>query len=165
MNPPTRSALACITLALLSPGLGAASICQWVDQEGRTQLSDVVPDRYKGIAHCTSSLQHELSPEQKGAAEKRVAEERDRARSQVSSPPDGTPSRAPGPSGATPPSGAKRPAEVVTDSTSCAAWWRIFDESTECFGPFRTVRGIKPEAFENCNEVPSPELKCGPRSH
>jgi hypothetical protein len=165
MNPQNRSALVSITFALLSPGLGAASICHWVDEDGRTQLSDVVPDRYKSVAHCTSSLQYELSPEQKKAAEKRAVEERSRARSLVSSPLDIAPSRAPGPSGATPPSGAKRPAEVVTDSTDCRVWWRIFDESTECFGPYRTVRGIKPEAFENCNVVSSPELKCGPRTN
>ena len=165
MNPRNRSALVSITLALFSTGSGAASICHWVDEDGRTQLSDVVPDRYKSIAYCTSSLQYELSPEQKAAADKRTAEEKARTRSQVSSPPDSKPSRAPGMSEATPSSGAKRPAEVVTDNTACPVWWRIFDESTECFGPYRTVRGIKPEAFENCNVVPSPELKCGPRTH
>ena len=58
----------------------------------------------------------------------------------------------------------KRPTETVNDSTDCTTWWRLYDESAECFGPFRTTRGaIKPEAFDSCNVIPSPDLKCGPR--
>jgi hypothetical protein len=57
----------------------------------------------------------------------------------------------------------KRPVEQVTESTDCATWWRLYRESQECFGPFHTVGGgLKPEAFDHCNEIPSPELKCGP---
>jgi hypothetical protein len=45
-------------------------------------------------------------------------------------------------------------------------WWRIYDESVECFGPYRTTRGAtKPEGFDRCNVVSSPEAKCGPRSN
>ncbi len=59
----------------------------------------------------------------------------------------------------------KRPAEVVTDATDCGAWWRLYDESIACFGPFRTTRGAtKVEAFEVCNVIASPVPKCGPRS-
>ena len=58
----------------------------------------------------------------------------------------------------------KRPAELVTDATDCETWWRLYDESTACFGPFRTTRGAtKVEAFDVCNAVASPEPKCGPR--
>ncbi|MBX9818544.1 MAG: hypothetical protein K2X79_10980, partial [Burkholderiaceae bacterium] len=58
----------------------------------------------------------------------------------------------------------KRPAETVTDATDCPTWWRIYDDSNACFGPFRTVQGgLKPEAFDHCNAVASPELRCGPR--
>jgi hypothetical protein len=60
----------------------------------------------------------------------------------------------------------KRPTEVVTDATDCATWWRIYDASVECFGPYRTTRGAtKVEAFDKCNVIASPEPKCGPRSH
>ena len=62
-------------------------------------------------------------------------------------------------------SGVKRPAEVVTEATACSTWWRIHDESVECFGPYRTTRGaIKAEAFDTCNVVASPEPECGLRS-
>ena len=58
---------------------------------------------------------------------------------------------------------AKRPAEIVTGATDCPTWWRLYDESAECFGPYRTTRGAtKAEAFDKCTPIPSPELKCGP---
>jgi hypothetical protein len=161
--PPIRhrSALLAAAWALLSPGAGAASICQWVDDTGRTQLSDRVPERYRGIAHCTSSLQYELSPAQQREAEQRAIDDRRQAREQDDNPP--APAE-PGPSIAAPQPAGKRPVEVVTDTTDCATWWRIYEESGACFGPFRTVLGgMKPEAFEHCNEVPSPEPRCGPR--
>jgi hypothetical protein len=58
----------------------------------------------------------------------------------------------------------KRPAEVITDNTDCQTRWRIYDESVACFGPYRTTQGAtKPEGFDKCNDIPSPEIKCGPR--
>ena len=54
-------------------------------------------------------------------------------------------------------------ATVASATTSCTTWWRLYRESQECFGLFRTVGGgIKPEAFDHCNEIPSPETRCGP---
>ncbi len=51
----------------------------------------------------------------------------------------------------------KRPAQVPNDRTDCETWQRLYFESIECFGPYRTVRGgIKPEAFDRCNLVPEP---------
>jgi hypothetical protein len=55
---------------------------------------------------------------------------------------------------------------VVTDETDCPTWWRLYDDSIECFGPYRTTRGaIKVEGFDVCNVVQSPEPKCGPRGN
>lgn len=51
----------------------------------------------------------------------------------------------------------------MTDDTDCETWRRLYRESEDCFGPYRTTRGgTKAEAFEKCNPIPSPELKCGP---
>jgi hypothetical protein len=58
----------------------------------------------------------------------------------------------------------KRPLEQVDETTDCPTWWRLYDESSECFGSYRNFGGgIKPEALEQCNVVGSPEVKCGPR--
>ena len=153
-----------LALMLLTPGLGATSICRWVDANGHVQMSDVVPDGYQNSASCTDSQKYELSPEQQRDAEKRAADTRSLLRSHEQGAPAQPPSGTAGPAGAEPQVRAKRPAQLVTDATDCQSWWRIYDESSECFGPFKTTQGgIKPEAFDQCNEVKSPELQCGPR--
>jgi hypothetical protein len=155
-----------IALWLLSTAADATPICRWVDESGRTQIAEVVPERYRKVAVCTDSQKYELSPEQLRAAEQRVAEDKDRARKAAAQVPSGRASGSPPPPRAASQAGAKRPTEVVTADTDCTTWWRIYEESVLCFGPYRTTRGAtKPEGFDRCNVVASPESKCGPRSN
>ncbi|RZJ02459.1 MAG: DUF4124 domain-containing protein, partial [Haliea sp.] len=60
--------LAALVLAMLAPAADAASICRWVDENGRTQLSDAVPERYKNSASCTDAQKYDVSPVQRQAA-------------------------------------------------------------------------------------------------
>ncbi len=162
----TRMSFAAVALLILSASAGATSICRWVNESGRTQIAEVVPEKYRKVAICTDSEQYELSTEQRRAAGQRVADDRARAREAAAKPPSDRASSARGPARAASKPGAKRPTEVVTADTDCATWWRIYDESVECFGPYRTTRGAtKPEGFDRCNVVTSPEAKCGPRSN
>jgi len=139
--------LAAAVLAMLAPAAGASTICRWVDENGRTQLSDEVPERYKSSASCTDSQKYDVSPMQRQAAPQRA---------QGSAPTEVSPA-----SGTASGAGPKRPAEGVTDSTDCQTWWRRYEEAEACFGPFRTARGgIKAEAFQSCTSVPNPESKC-----
>ena len=138
-----------------------------MDESGRTQMSDVVPEKYKNSATCSDSRQYELSPQQKREVELREAEVKSGKRLETADPP-ARPASSPGRTGnsAAQPVAkrVKRPAEAITDSTDCPTRWRIYDESIECFGPYRTTRGAtKPEGFDMCNEIPSPEMMCGPR--
>jgi len=137
----------------------ATDIYRWVDDQGRTHWSDVVPDRYKGSATRMESRQYELTPEQRREAEERAARARERAgKVEPVLPTPSTPPPAPDTSPSPP---VKRPIERVTATTSCETWWRLYRESLACFGPFHTVGGgIKPEAFDHCNEIPSPEPRC-----
>jgi hypothetical protein len=152
-----------VVLALLVPlcSLQAADIYRWVDDQGRTHLSDVVPDRYRDSATRTDSRRYELTPEQQHEANERAAQER--LRDAPVNPAASASPAAPTPTAATPAPLLKRPAERVSATTSCTTWWRLYRESQECFGPFRTVGGgVKPEAFDHCNEIQSPETRCGP---
>lgn len=161
----------CLGLAAMSPltfstGVRATSMCRWVDESGRTQMAEMVPQKYRKDAVCTDSQRHELSPDQGRAAELRAADDRARAGNATAQTPSNRASGAPSPARAASQSSAKRPTEVVTDATSCPTWWRIYDDSVECFGPYRTTRGAtKPEGFDKCNVVASPEPTCGPRSN
>jgi hypothetical protein len=133
----------------------AATVYRWVDDQGRVHYSDVVPERYRSTARPVDAPAAEPTAEQRQDALERARSERERA---------AAPSidRA-GPAASAPPSSAasappvKRPAQVPNDQTDCETWQRLYEESIECFGPFRTVRGgIKPEAFEVCNVVRAP---------
>jgi hypothetical protein len=155
-----------VAMLLLSNPAEATSICRWVNESGRTQIAEVVPEKYRKVAICTDSRKYELSAEQVRAAQQRVADDRARAREAAAKPPSDRASSAGDPARAVSNPSPKRPTEVVTADTDCATWWRIYDESVECFGPYRTTRGAtKPEGFDRCNVVASPEPKCGPRSN
>lgn len=148
--------LAATSLAL-PMGVGATSVCRWVDDAGQVQISDQVPSQYTDIAVCRDYQHHELTARQRQEAEQRAADQKSRTKketAEVIPPADGIP----------PKLAQKIPAEVITEATDCQTRWRLYEESSACFGPFNTVGGgIKQEAFDKCNEVPSPELKCGPR--
>jgi hypothetical protein len=150
---------------LLAPSMANATpICVWLDDAGRTQYASVVPDHYKSVATCTESQQYELSPEQQRATEQAAREDRARARLDAAKLAASSTSKTPRVADAAPRAVAKRPAKVVSEATNCTTWWRLFDESAACFGPFRTTAGaIKVEAYGVCNVVPSPEPKCGLR--
>lgn len=158
--------LAAAALVLFSSGAGATTICRWVDETGRTQFAEVAPERFRKGAVCTDSRRYELSAEQRQAAEEKMANDKEKARQAAAEPPADGASSAPRQARAESQPTAKRPTEVVTEATDCTNWWRIYHESVECFGPYRTTRGAtKAEAFDKCNVIASPELKCGPRSN
>jgi hypothetical protein len=158
--------LATAAMVLAAPTANATPLCVWMDDTGRTQVTSVVPDPYKAVATCTDSQKYELSPQQQRAAEKAKAAREDRARLDASKLPESPPSFAPHVAGTASQPVARRPVEVVTEATDCPTWWRLYDESAACFGPYRTTRGAtRVEAFEVCNVIPSPEPKCGPRSN
>lgn len=152
--------LTALVLAMQSTAFGATLICRWVDESGRQHVSDLVPDAFKNIATCTDSRQYAISADQQKEVEKNSPTASGKSSRATAEPPKGSElgTRPP------PPPNAKLPVEVVTATTDCQTWWRIYDESSACFGPYRTTRGgVRPEAFDKCNDIPSPELKCGPR--
>lgn len=148
---------------LLASAVNATVIYRWVDENGRTHVSDTVPENYKKSATRMDSREFEVSPgrrkqaEASAAREKALAEEAAKRRRSV---------QASAPIfGASTPATRKRPAQGVTESTDCETWRRLYRESQECFGSYRTAQGgIKAEASEICKPIPSPEPKCGPIS-
>lgn len=154
------SGLAMLACFVISVPAEATSICRWIDENGQVQFADIVPDRYKGIVTCT----HSLTPDATGKVHA-VTEGANNRYGKVSAPQPAA-SNAAAPPVASPLPAAKQPAETETESTDCKTWWRLFDESGACFARFRTTRGgVKAEAFERCNKVPSPQEKCGPQSN
>ena len=128
----------------------ATTVYRWVDDNGRVNYSETVPERYRSVARpitvpdAVPAAEAPRENSSAGAAAKPAS-----AAQPVARKPPPAPPRPP----------AKRPARVPDDSTDCDTWQRLYLESMDCFGPYRTVRGgIKPEAFERCNEVPEPSV-------
>jgi hypothetical protein len=80
MSMTTRMSLAAVALAMLPIGAQATSICRWVDESGRTQMAQAVPEKYKKLATCTDSRTYEPTSEQRQAADRRAAEDQARAK-------------------------------------------------------------------------------------
>jgi len=138
---------------LLASAAADTKVYRWEDENGRVHYSEVVPERYRSVARpitvpsAAPSGEAARNTSAGGAAAKPAS-------AAVLAP------RPPPPAASAPlkPAG-KRPARVPDDGTDCDTWQRLYLESLDCFGPYRTVRGgVKPEAFERCNEVPEPPV-------
>ena len=147
---------------LLLPIAHATEIYQWVDESGRTQLSDVVPERYKRSAKRVDSRSFEISPQQRAEAESRAARERERAAKPVGTP---VPPRDERAGALVPARAAFAPAgagSAPSPASDCASLRRQYAQSQECFAQYQNTNGsVKPGAYEKCTEVPDPSPKCG----
>ena len=53
--------------------------------------------------------------------------------------------------------------EPSSSDEDCKRRWQEYQRSQACFAPFRTVNGMKPEAYLACGkELPDPSADCGP---
>jgi hypothetical protein len=154
-----RLALLTCSIMLLSP-LYAADIYRWVDENGRTQFSDVVPEKYKKSAKRMDSRQYELNVEQRKEAEARAAQEKAQAAEAAQSKARADTDKAANPASA---AAQTKPRPAVDENTDCATLYRLYRESLDCFAPYITASGTtKAEAFAKCTPVADPSRKCGP---
>lgn len=149
-------------LLLASAAVVAATVWRWVDERGRVQYSQTVPERYRSTAKPVDVTANQPSAEQQREALERAQREKARAAAAATATDPGRqPASATAPATPGSPPTAKRPAQVPDEQTDCETWQRLYLESAECFGPYRTVRGgIKPEAFDACNVVSEPPPRC-----
>lgn len=143
----------------LQPQHGMAQeIYRWVDDSGRVHISDTVPEQYKSSAKRYDARQFERTEEQKRRAEvnsQRVANvlRSAPARPTLANPDAMDPATA----------GLPQDAPVLDPETAdCDALHQQFKQAQECFTPFRTRDGIRGgEAFQKCQDIPSPPARCG----
>lgn len=129
----------------------AADIYQWVDESGRTQVSDVVPARYRNVATKVDTSASKVDERQRQEALKRAAKERQLA----DRPPVKTTTKP-----VAPVIGQIRAAEDGGES-DCEKKLRAYRASQECFAPFITKFGIHGDAEKYCTAVPDPTPECG----
>ena len=158
MNARMRRSIAAIGAFCLLAAAAAAdtTVYRWVDENGRVHYSEIVPERYRAAARPIT-----LPAAPPSAQPLRDTPGRGSAGKPASAAEPAAPTRPPvaSASSAPPRPAAKRPARVPDENTDCETWQRLYFESIECFDPYRTVGGgIKPEAFERCNQVPEPPV-------
>jgi len=152
---PFASAAAFVVLASASISVADAAVYRWVDDKGKVHYAEVVPQRYQDVAKRVGAPATEPSAEQRREALERAQQEKAKA-AEMATEKQRPPTTAPTAAAASRPAG-KRPAQIPNDQTDCKTWQRLYLESIECFGSFRTARGAtKPEAFEVCNVVAEP---------
>jgi len=144
-------AVVCLTACEMAHAQG---IWTWTDDQGKVHYADVVPERYRSRAKPVSSDPSKPSAEEQRAALARAASDKSKSSSTIASSP--APAAAPSASAS-----RRRPVRVPDPNTDCETWARLYQESLECFGPFRTTRGAtRPEAFEHCAPVDAPPSRC-----
>ena len=151
-----------VSLLMLVFALSAyAEVFRWVDTQGKTHFSDVVPAEYKDVAQPVDATAPSPSAEEQRRAMDRAAREKAQA---AEAPTIAAPAAASSPAPAAPSTTtSKRPPFAPSDNASCESWRRLYRESLDCFGPYRTTRGAtKAEAFEYCTPVAEPPERCGP---
>jgi hypothetical protein len=151
--------------ALATTAAHAADIYRWVDDEGRTHISDSVPDRYRARAQRYDSDAFKANDaDMKASRERneRIRKESDameRART------------APAPTGpivigtdaaAQGGTGGDVSAKDATPAGQCQASWDAYSASQACFQRFRNANAtVRAEAFQSCGPAVA-QPTCGP---
>lgn len=158
----SRELVCALVGVLWMPSTFATTIYKWVDQNGQTQMSDVVPEAYRNAAVKIDSSKYELSDAQREEANNRLKAEVARAAAAAAA---RQKAKASAEAAGSPPPAISKQASRPADAgaTDCATLYRLYFESQACFGPYRIASGgIKGEAYAHCTERTNPSYKCGP---
>jgi hypothetical protein len=135
----------------------AADIYRWVDDSGRTHLSDSVPDQYRKSATKVDARKFEATQEQRRAAEERAERDRARAKAIEEQSARGASQDAARASANT------SPKTSVSTATDCEQQYKRYWESLDCFAPYVMANGAtRVEAYSKCAPVKDPNPQCGP---
>ena len=143
-------------LCLVAGAAHAVPMYSWVDEQGRTHISDTVPDQYRKSARRVESTRFNVSEKQRRDATARMAV---LAGAAASRPAGAT--NAPGLSG--PAFASPRLAAASAPAANdCAALVQRFREAQDCFQSApRNQNGTVNAAKANCPEIVDPSPQCG----
>lgn len=152
-----RLSMLCAAVAMCSSMVAqAAGIYRWTDEQGKSHASDrppagVRPDKVR----LEDSRTHELTRRQREEAKARALRDKSLRDQGLPVPPPAH-SRSGLPLTVTP------VPDKQPDETECQRMVRLYRESEACFAPYKIANGkTRPEAFEHCQQVVEPSVKCG----
>jgi hypothetical protein len=138
----------------------AADLYRWVDEDGKTHFSDIVPEKYKKSAKRYDSGQYKVNEADRKAAQERARQVAEHPVNKTA--PQETAQDKQSISMDAPAKQQKKP----VNPNDCNALRQQYAESQACFSTFRNANGsVRGEAFERCVDVPDPSIKCGATSN
>jgi uncharacterized protein DUF4124 len=156
MRLPRRVIL--VLLVLSSFPVRGADVYRWTDENGKTHISDSVPEKYRSTAKRIESRQAEPSKSDRRAAEARAAAERARIDAMEAARAAAAKAAAEE-EAAAPPKPKAKPSFAESD---CETKHRLYKESLDCFARYVTTSGTtKADGFQNCTNLPDPSRECG----
>lgn len=164
MTTISRVVALLFALSLISAA-AAAAIYRWIDEKGVTNVSDVVPEKYKKVAVKIDSAQLEPDERSRRDGVARAAAIASAAASGAG--PVAAANARQGGSVATPlasrSASSASSASTSGDRDDCATLQRRYKESQDCFGlQPRTITGaINGARSPQCPVVVDPSPKCG----
>jgi hypothetical protein len=133
----------------------AKDIYRWVDEQGRTQISDTVPPQYRSRATRIDTRASQVSESDRARAVERAAREKAMA-AEAAEPAKGSKAAESAP--ANEPGGAA-PSDK---DASCEQQRQNYAASQACFASYRNANGsVRSEAYQHCTEAPDPSPSCG----
>lgn len=148
-----------VGLAAAPVSAAPATIYRWTDEHGKTHYTEQVPEQYLKTAKPVATRSAEPSVAQQREAQERAASQQRRAAAIDSAASKARSNTQPSPAASTPL--VKRPAQLPNERTDCSTWARLYQESLDCFGPYRTTRGAtRVEALTYCTTVDEPPSRC-----
>lgn len=147
-----KSMLVVTALCSFGPPALSLDIYQWVDEQGKTHMADVVPEKYRDKAKLVNYRKDNVGDSERQDAEARAAKTKNLLAPKQ---PDAMPRAVP--------ASAPKPVELGQQQT-CTQKWDAYYRSQECFAPYmvRFYGGstIRPEAYQHCQEVKTPTMEC-----
>lgn len=136
-----------ISFSIMTYGAG---IYKWVDEKGIVHYGDTVPDKYK----ATATAEPELIDTPSAKEEAEAIREREKARAVMEREP-----LTEEPASDTSSDTAELDDDENSRKAACQEQWKKYNESLECFAPYRNATGgVKAEAYNYCIEVTKPPL-------
>jgi len=146
-------------IAFMCLGAAAGDVYRWTDDQGRTQMSDSVPEKYRDRARRIDIDKSKPTEQERTESLNRTQRDKERAGAMEKTRQGGKEAALPAASGA---SRAKKAANP--NETPCEKAYRQYQESQACYAPFHTATaGLKEDAFKQCGAaVADPSPRCGP---
>ena len=148
---------ALLGLVLASAATYGGEVYRWTDENGQINYGDSFPGSQKRKAKIIDLTNTSIPEAQRQEAESRLAGDKSLLR-QVAAPVASPPQSKAASRTSSPSTTSALTMSADERRRQCAEEWRKYNESYECFDPYRLKGGgVRPEGFQHCTQLKEPE--------